>query len=127
MINLAAFQIRRELIDLARRFNGPLGLATNYKCVSPEISADQSGPAGETYETAPEELDRWSSLHDAVEELPVELREVFGLTYYHAWTQAKIAELFQVDERTVRRRWLAACSSLKTSLGARFPEYGSAE
>ena len=27
------------------------------------------------------------------------------LTFYHGWTQAEIAELFQVDERTIRRRW----------------------
>ena len=29
------------------------------------------------------------------------------------WTQKQIAELFQVDERTIRRRWTAACDKLR--------------
>jgi DNA-directed RNA polymerase specialized sigma24 family protein len=28
-----------------------------------------------------------------------------GLIYYHGWTQAQVAELFQVNVRTVRRWW----------------------
>ena len=61
-------------------------------------------------------LDRWSSLHAAVEKLPVEEREVFGLTFYHGWTQQQIAELFGIDVRTVRRRWQAACLALADTL-----------
>jgi DNA-directed RNA polymerase specialized sigma24 family protein len=33
--------------------------------------------------------------------------------FYHGWTQVKIAELFGVDERTIRRRWATACDRLR--------------
>ena len=35
-------------------------------------------------------------------------REVVGLVLYHGWTQVQVAELFQVDERTIRRWWESA-------------------
>ena len=70
---------------------------------------------------APADLDRWAQFHTAVENLPSEQREVIGLTFYHGWTQAEIAELFQVDERTVRRRWQAACQALNETLGGQLP------
>ena len=38
------------------------------------------------------------------------------LSYYHNWTQVEMAELFQVNERTVRRRWEAANLSMREFL-----------
>ena len=46
---------------------------------------------------------------------------MIGLTFYHGWTQTQIAELFRVDERTVRRRWQAACQALHKALGGQLP------
>ena len=43
------------------------------------------------------------------------------LTFYHGWKQADIAVLFQVDERTIRRRWQAASVRLGEQLGGRLP------
>lgn len=43
--------------------------------------------------------DRWTALHTAVDRLPAEQRETFGLWFYHKWSEAEIAELFGVDER----------------------------
>jgi RNA polymerase sigma-70 factor (ECF subfamily) len=108
---LAAEQIRRELIDLARRYRGPLG-ADRHLAVTP--TPDVSAPAAD-------DLDRWTAFHEAVHRLPAEEREVFMLTFYHGWTQAEIAGLFQVDERTVRRRWQAAAARLGEGLGGRLP------
>jgi RNA polymerase sigma-70 factor (ECF subfamily) len=113
-LNLAAAIVRRELIDLARHFQGPQGLGANH------ASGLQEGQAGP--ETNPADLESWTALHEAVDRLPVELREVFGLTFYHGWTQQQIAELFAVDVRTVRRRWLAACQVLVDALGNNLPE-----
>ena len=45
-----------------------------------------------------------------------------GLIFYHGWTQAQIAELFDVDEWTIRRRWRSACRHLSEALGGRLPE-----
>lgn len=69
----------------------------------------------------PDDLDLWCRFHEAVEQLPPEEREVMGLAFYHGWTQVQIAELFQVDERTVRRRWQAACLKLSKLLGDTLP------
>jgi DNA-directed RNA polymerase specialized sigma24 family protein len=70
------------------------------------------------------DLDLWSAFHEQVEWLPAEEREVVGLTFYHGWTQAQIAELFGVDERTVRRRWRRACRQLTQALGGHLPGEG---
>jgi RNA polymerase sigma-70 factor (ECF subfamily) len=116
--NLAAQHIRRELLDLARhyrtRLDGPLGAAGAGGEGAAELPDPNSGRA--------DDLDLWSAFHEQVERLPVEEREVVGLTFYHGWTQAQVAELFQVDERTVRRRWRAAALKLTKALGGRFPE-----
>jgi DNA-directed RNA polymerase specialized sigma24 family protein len=105
--NLAAAIIRRELIDLARRPRGPRG--GNGPGDGPDVGDD------------PAALDRWCALHEAVENLPAEEREVFGLTFYHGWTQDRIADLFGVDVRTVRRRWRAAADALHKTLGGDLP------
>ena len=67
------------------------------------------------------ELDRWQALHEAVEKLPVEEREVFGLVFYHGWTQIQIAELLNVNERTVRRYWQSVCLRLSELLNGDLP------
>jgi RNA polymerase sigma-70 factor (ECF subfamily) len=69
----------------------------------------------------PADLDRWHALHEAVEKLPAELREVFGLTFYHGWTQAEIAELLGVSDWQVRRLWRRACLRLHEMLGGDLP------
>jgi RNA polymerase sigma-70 factor (ECF subfamily) len=100
---LAAVQIRRELLDLARNHarRPTVGLTGD-----PPARADD-----------PDELDRWAALHEAVERLPADRREVFGLTFYHGWTQTQIAELLGVSDRQVRRLWIDACLRLKESVG----------
>jgi RNA polymerase sigma-70 factor (ECF subfamily) len=115
-LGLAAAHVRRELLDLARRFDGPRGVGANHGSVGPD-GLDTAAP-----DNRPAELDRWAAFHEAVEGLPAEEREVFGLTFYHGWTQARVAELFGVDERTVRRRWRAACLAVSRALGGEMPD-----
>jgi RNA polymerase sigma-70 factor (ECF subfamily) len=114
--NLAAEQIRRQLLDLARRQHLE-------QMESLRFRDDSSGSGGHPPDPAPPpaDLDRWEQFHRTVAELPVAEREVIGLSFYHGWTQAQIAELFGVDERTVRRRWKAACKTLNNALGGRLP------
>jgi RNA polymerase sigma-70 factor (ECF subfamily) len=110
--NLAAVHIRRELLDLARRCKGkawvPLDVPDDSDHPTPRVEADRV--PGEDFEL-------WVRFHAAVDELPVEEREVVGLVFYHGWTQVRIAELFQVDERTIRRRWASACERLRGLVG----------
>ena len=43
-----------------------------------------------------------------VPQLPCEEREVFSLIFYHGWQQQDVADLFEVNVRTVRRWWQSA-------------------
>jgi RNA polymerase sigma factor (sigma-70 family) len=119
--NLAAVHIRRELLDLARRFTAerfvrpPSPDSTNENA-----AAGLSEPADNHADHG--DLDVWCRFHEAVDQLPAEEREVLGLVFYHGWTQAQIAELFQVDERTIRRRWQSACMQLHRLVGAELPQ-----
>jgi RNA polymerase sigma factor (sigma-70 family) len=118
--NLAGVHIRRELLDLARRFSGE-----RYRR-PPQVSSSDDSDAGQ-FEVADtitqdKDFDLWCRFHEAADQLPVEEREVLGLVFYHGWTQAKIAELLQVDERTIRRRWQSACVLLHQLVGNEFPE-----
>ena len=119
--NLAAVQIRRELLDLGRHFAGE-----RFARLTTPGSADESHSAGLCDPADPNsndgDLDLWCRFHEAVDDLPTEEREVMGLVFYHGWTQVQIAELFQVDERTVRRRWQSACLQLHRLVGAELPQ-----
>jgi RNA polymerase sigma-70 factor (ECF subfamily) len=108
--NLAAAHLRRELLDLARHFDGPLGDGAN---LARTFSADFDDPAGED----DAQLERWRAFHEAVEGLPAAEREVVGLAFYHGWTHTQIAGLLHVSERTVRRLWQSACRKLHADLG----------
>lgn len=110
---LAAEQVRRVLLDLVRQHHGAHGVGRNH----------ESDPGHDVPDGAddPAELDRWAAFHEAVAGLPAEQREVFMLSFYHDWTQAQIAEMFGVGERTVRRRWQAAGLELGRRLGGNLP------
>jgi RNA polymerase sigma-70 factor (ECF subfamily) len=112
-LNLAAVQIRRELLDLARRYqNRPLPAPLADARPDELAQSDARGQA---------ELDRWAAFHEAVERLPSEEREVVSLILYHGWSRTKVGELLQVDPRTVRRRWQSACVRLNETLEGGIP------
>jgi len=112
---LAAMEIRRVLLDLARQG----GAARRRGLGRPGDALREEEPPDAR--DVVEDLERWAAFHEAVERLPVEEREVIGLAFYHGWTQARIAELFQVSERTVARRWHSACLQLQTMLDGKLP------
>jgi RNA polymerase sigma-70 factor (ECF subfamily) len=116
--NLAALHVRRELLDLARKFRKTE--ATRF------ASADATGAdvlEGADAPAPSDDLDLWCRFHEGVEQLPAEERELIGLAFYHGWTQAQIADLFQVNERTIRRRWHAACLHLNQLVGYEIPRH----
>ncbi len=116
-MSLAALHIRRELLDLARHFRrraGQFGAAGGGAAPVEELPSPE-GPE--------DDLTLWVGFHEAVERLPAAEREVVGLTFYHGWSQADIADLFGVDERTVRRRWRSACEKLADALDGRLPSH----
>jgi RNA polymerase sigma factor (sigma-70 family) len=121
---LAAAQMRRELLDLARHYQGPHGPGAHHASRAGRAGAEEvPDPALDPTDSAgaARELERWSAFHAQVERLPVAEREVVSLVFYHGWKQADIAALFQVSERTIRRYWQAACQRLSEALGGALP------
>lgn len=105
---LCSALIRRELIDLKRKLFGPQGLGAHH--ASPHPRADQGNihpgieqASDTTFD--PLKLARWTELHDRVEKLPAELRDVFDLVWYQDLTHAEAAEALGVSVKTISRRW----------------------
>lgn len=103
---LAAVQIRRELLDLARKHKQRRGADT----AGQEIGQENEDPLGPKAPDA--SLTEWTELHENVQELPKEQLEVFDLLYYHGLTQAETADVLGHSVRTIKRRWREARKSL---------------
>lgn len=102
--------VRRELIDLTRHYYGPRGSGSN---VGPTPVGQGEGEWNAEAPDYDAKLDWHQRFHTAIELLPAEEREVVGLTYYHGWNTSEIAELFQVSERTIQRRYSSAVERLR--------------
>jgi RNA polymerase sigma-70 factor (ECF subfamily) len=99
--SLAGVQIRRTLIDLARKHSGPLGLGENHDTHAGE-------PPTPDPTNDPVSLADWTEFHEQVGRLPDDLREVFDLLWYGGVKPAEVAEQLGVNIRTVKRRWREA-------------------
>jgi RNA polymerase sigma factor (sigma-70 family) len=109
---LATLQIRRELIDLARRFYGPEGIGANQDSRAPGISNGPGCQEKGDLSHEPSSLAQWSELHQKIGELPEEERDVVGLLFYQGLSQAEAAEVLDLSLRTVQRRWHTALAKL---------------
>jgi RNA polymerase sigma factor (sigma-70 family) len=115
---LAATQIRRELIDLARHHFGPEGAAGQHHTDragglgDDGPVANREGPTGE-----PATLAEWTEFHEKVQLLPDPEREVFALLWYEGLTQGEAASVLGVTDRTVKNRWRSAKLVLQRFLG----------
>ncbi len=108
---LSARIMRRQLIDLARRYRGPASHAAHHATAGPAANRQSRFPqAADAVVTThdPQKLMQWTHLHEAVETLPDELRDVFELMYYHGFKQVEVQKLLGCDSKTVRKRWLRA-------------------
>ena len=117
---LAATQIRRTLIDLARQHFGPHGQAAHHHSDAGVGTGDgqnervnnAAAPDG-----CPESLEDWADFHIAVDSLPEDEREAFSLVWYSGVTQRDAGELLGISERTVLRRLHQARMLLARKLG----------
>ena len=110
--NLAALQVRRELLDLAARHLGPEGHGANHHTDGSGVLAGATGRAEE-----PSSVAEWVDFHRQVERLPDEEREVFDLLWYQGLSQEAAAEAMGVSVRTLKRRWQSARLSLAEACG----------
>lgn len=101
--NLAALQIRRELLDLSRHYFGPEGLAANHHTDS-QPSDDRGGKLHESTQE-PDDIGSWAEFHKQIEQLPQDEQEVANLLYYEGLSQEDAAKVLGVSIRTIKRRW----------------------
>jgi RNA polymerase sigma factor (sigma-70 family) len=117
-VGLAAVQIRRELLDLAKKHAAASSYAanheTNYQRCGDEMQAKVDAAPAESL--APESLARWSQLHEAAAGLPAEERELFHMVWYMGLTQAEASTLLGCSTRTVKRRWESAKALLAAAM-----------
>jgi RNA polymerase sigma-70 factor (ECF subfamily) len=123
-LNLAAVQIRRELIDLARHFYGPQGAGAHH--ASGAAVAAGSNSAAQPLEQGdatfdPTALAEWREFHEQIERLSDEQREAVNLLYYQGLPQADAAALLNVSVRTLQRRWQGAQLALHEALKGSLP------
>lgn len=115
--NLAAVQIRRELLDLKKHHYGLEGLATHHH--TDHRAPDEAGGTLSQKSAEPDDLTLWVEFHEAVNDLPDDLREVLDLLYYEGLTQNEAAALLDMSPRTLKRRWQAAKVRLHQMLNER--------
>jgi RNA polymerase sigma-70 factor (ECF subfamily) len=121
---LAATQLHRELIDLARRHAGPSSYAANHGTNVMPLAAADDGP-NQYIDHSPSSdtnLDRWTLFHEAIGNLPDEEREVFHLVWYLGADQKTIATLMNCSERTVKSRWRSAREAVRAELEGKPPQ-----
>ena len=107
---LAGQQIRRTLIELARKHQGPLGLAKNHD--TGFMVAEESDSRG----SEPLTLEQWAEFHEQVSALPEEMRDAFELLWYSGLEQQDAAKVLGISLRGVQRRWRNARLTLSRRL-----------
>lgn len=114
---LAAVQIRRELIDLARRYSGPEGEGANHHTDGSDPRERLAQLEGEAAASdRPETLEDWTAFHEAVGRLPEPERHVVELVWYRGLSQAEASAVLGVAPKTVQRRWASARLLIREAL-----------
>lgn len=123
---LAALNIRRELLDLAKHYYGPQGAGAKHATQGGDAASSNQGAEvnepGNEASVEPGRLAVWTEFHEQIDRLPAEEREVFDLLWYQELSQAEAAALLDVSERTVKRRWQSARIMLHDALKGEIPE-----
>jgi RNA polymerase sigma factor (sigma-70 family) len=135
---LAARNIRWTLLDMVRKAQGrrakrgaesggPSGSAGK-KAGRPKMILDGAPGDGMLGQVAaesgddPVDLAVWGEFHEAVNNLPERLREIFDLHFYHGLTQQEVADAMGVNVRTIKRHWLQARLELVKAMEGRMPD-----
>jgi RNA polymerase sigma-70 factor (ECF subfamily) len=112
-LNLAALQIRRELIDLARHHFGPEGQARHHHTDSILSSGNSTIKLAQQQ---PDDIASWTEWHTAIDNLDPELREIVNLIFYEGITQEEASEILNIPLRSLKRKWQTAKLELHRKL-----------
>jgi RNA polymerase sigma factor (sigma-70 family) len=119
---LAAIQIRRELMDMARHYFGPLGLGAHHATdISPPANVPAAPGPVEASSCNPVRLANWTEFHNQITQLPPEFRAAFEARWYLNLPYAEAAELLGISMSTVIRHYQAACRLLNEALKGELP------
>ncbi len=106
-------QIRRELIDLARKYKAESNFAANHQSDSLDF---QNTSTISRQTEALIDLEKWSEFHILAENLPEEEKAVVDLLWYQELSQEEAAKILEISTRTVKRRWQSARIKLYEAL-----------
>ncbi len=113
----AAKNIRWEVIDLFRHYYGPLGIGRNHATPNGDRSYERPEEHVVTDRDDPARLALGREIHESVDELPAELRDVVHFHYYLGMSFNEVAQALGVSLSTVKRRHVEAKELLKERLG----------
>ena len=120
LLGLMALQVRRTLLDLARKYSAPDCFAahhdTNTLRQSGEQGSHTSLAAASNNDTSGH-MERWTRFHEVAAQLPDEERELFDLVWYMGLQQRDVATSLGCSVRTVKRRWESVKERLNELLG----------
>jgi RNA polymerase sigma-70 factor (ECF subfamily) len=117
--NLAALQIRRALLEMARCLNGRNGQRPKQLTNQDEATDEKGNPLERIADSTegPTSLAEWAEVHEQIDRLPQDDQELFDLLWYQDLTKAEAAEVLGISLRTLKRRWLLARRRLRKALG----------
>lgn len=124
LLALAATQLHRELLDLARHHAGPMSYAANHGTnvvTSGHTSGEGLFQRIDRVAAEDEHLDRWTAFHEAIERLPAQQRELFHLVWHLGADQETIADLLGCSVRTVKSRWREVRDAVRAALEGESP------
>jgi RNA polymerase sigma-70 factor (ECF subfamily) len=114
--NLAAVQVRRELLDLAKHHFGPQGGAANHH--TDGQPADEIGGSLHIATSEPQDLKSWSRFHSHVGCLSADEQEIINLVFYEGLSQEEAAKVLGMSFRTFKRRWQTVKVKLSEAIGS---------
>lgn len=112
--NLAALQIRRELLDLVKKYKAESNFAAHHHTDS--HFAKEGGGLVNNLQAPESDIEKWGEFHLLVEKLPPEEREVVNLIWYQELPQEEAAKIMNMPLRTLKRRWQTARNKLYETL-----------
>jgi RNA polymerase sigma factor (sigma-70 family) len=112
---LAGKQMRRTLLDMARKCSG---VRANVVSIDDAQPTDEPSDGG-TYN--PVRLAEWTEFHRQADALDEPLRAVFDLVYYGGFNLVRTGAMLGLCDDTVRKRYREARLALADRLGGRLP------
>ena len=124
LLGLMSLQVRRELIDLARKYASEESFARHHDTNAIAVAGEhlmRSEAAVDPHSPPGDEVDAWTRFHDVAGRLDEDERELFNLVWYLGLRQEDAARVLGCSVRTVARRWELTKKHLLAGLGGQEP------